>query len=214
MKANITIHFHCSKGSTMKNHKTPAAITFSILCLFLFFIIIEGCDTSDQDTPKVLDSEHSGWKNRECDSCHSPLPVEGHETSHIPDCAASHGGNGACDPNSDSSEQEHAETDDCIECHQDSHGFEAPSECISCHFATEGLDDCDSDSEGSDELVSNCFDWPETDFTPANSAMLTTGLSVGFQAVDFTLKDPSGTTYNLNELLSTKPVFLVFGAFT
>ena len=81
-------------------------------------------------------------KNHRCDLCHE-LPVEDHEVSDSPECALCHGGNGACDPNADSSLREHdAATDDCIVCHQDKHGFEAASECIACHFADDRLDDC------------------------------------------------------------------------
>ena len=40
------------------------------------------------------------------------------------------------------------------------------------------------------------------------------GLAIGETAVDFTLKDIHGTTYRLAELLSVKPVVMVFGSFT
>ena len=39
-------------------------------------------------------------------------------------------------------------------------------------------------------------------------------VSAGQSAIDFTLRDPSGTAHSLSELLETKPVFMVFGAFT
>ena len=65
-----------------------------------------------------------------------------------------------------------------------------------------------------DGLNSNCFNWPEDEFTPENSAPLRVSLKEGQPAVDFTLKDPSGKSYTLSSLLATKPVLLVFGAFT
>ncbi len=65
-----------------------------------------------------------------------------------------------------------------------------------------------------DDLISSCYGWPENDFSPTNKAPVMTGLAPGSRAVDFTLKDPSGQTHNLYELLETKPVLLVFGAFT
>ena len=97
------------------------------LCLipfFLFFFITTGCDISDQNEPEIIEAGHGGWKNQSCDLCHE-LPVEGHDASDPPECAACHGGNGACDPNADSSLRDHdATTDDCIVCHQDNHGFD------------------------------------------------------------------------------------------
>ena len=62
--------------------------------------------------------------------------------------------------------------------------------------------------------LSNCYGWPENDFSPTNKAPVMTGLTRGSQAIDFTLKDPSGQAHNLYELLETRPVLLVFGAFT
>jgi hypothetical protein len=64
------------------------------------------------------------------------------------------------------------------------------------------------------ELESNCFNWPAEEFTPENGAGLTTALAKGSTAIDFTLKTPSGDSYTLSSLLGTKPVLLVFGAFT
>jgi peroxiredoxin len=39
-------------------------------------------------------------------------------------------------------------------------------------------------------------------------------VSEGQSAIDFTLLDPAGRAYSLRELLETRPVFMVFGAFT
>jgi cytochrome oxidase Cu insertion factor (SCO1/SenC/PrrC family) len=68
--------------------------------------------------------------------------------------------------------------------------------------------------QSEDGLNSNCFNWPEEAFTPTNSATLTVALKEGEPAVDFTLRDPNGEGYTLSSLLATKPVLLVFGAFT
>ena len=68
--------------------------------------------------------------------------------------------------------------------------------------------------EPEDGLNSNCLNWPEEAFTPINSPTLTVALKAGEPAVDFTLKDPTGEDHTLSSLLTTKPVLLVFGAFT
>jgi cytochrome oxidase Cu insertion factor (SCO1/SenC/PrrC family) len=65
-----------------------------------------------------------------------------------------------------------------------------------------------------DGLDLNCFNWPAEEFTPTNSATMRVALKEGTPAVYFTLKDPSGESYTLSSLLATKPVLLVFGAFT
>lgn len=66
------------------------------------------------------------------------------------------------------------------------------------------------------ELESNCFNWPEIEFSPINYAVFEpyVRLKPCDLAFDFTLKDPSGKEYTLSSLLATKPVLLVFGAFT
>ncbi len=66
----------------------------------------------------------------------------------------------------------------------------------------------------SNALVDNCFNWPAEEFGPDNHAGLTTALSVGQPAVEFSLKDVGGAPHKLSELLAGKPVLLVFGAFT
>jgi hypothetical protein len=64
-------------------------------------------------------------------------------------------------------------------------------------------------------LVSGCFGWPAQEFSPTNNTGgVGISVSVGEQAIDFTLKDPGGTSYTLSELLETRPVLLVFGGFT
>jgi hypothetical protein len=161
---------------------------------------------------RLLTSEHLGWKNRDCEVCHR-LPVQGHATNEPPDCAECHGGNGACNPNGLNSEREHDIGDECIDCHEGKHEFELSSECVSCHFATAGLDDC-AVTNLSGALRGNCFNWPEEEFTPTHKANVKTSLAEGAIAVDFTLKDPHGASHSLSSLLATKPVLLVFGAFT
>ena len=64
------------------------------------------------------------------------------------------------------------------------------------------------------ELVSNCFNWPSQEFSPTNKAGLSVAFAPGDTAVDFTLQDTDGQTYSLSSLLETKPVLIVFGAFT
>jgi len=39
-------------------------------------------------------------------------------------------------------------------------------------------------------------------------------LEVGDKAIEFTLKDIHGLEYGLSDLLATKPVLMIFGAFT
>jgi hypothetical protein len=68
--------------------------------------------------------------------------------------------------------------------------------------------------EPDDRLESNCYNWPEQDFSPTNRADLAVSFDQGDLAVNFTLKDTNGQSYTLFTLLSTKPVMLVFGSFT
>lgn len=63
-------------------------------------------------------------------------------------------------------------------------------------------------------LVSNCYDWPAREFSPANRADLQVAFAPGDTAMDFTLRDADGHTYSLYSLLETKPVLIVFGAYT
>ncbi len=69
--------------------------------------------------------------------------------------------------------------------------------------------------EVDERLESNCYNWPEEEFSPTNNAGdVTVSLNEGDKAVDFSLKDTSGQSYTLFSLLATKPVLMVFGAFT
>ena len=65
------------------------------------------------------------------------------------------------------------------------------------------------------DLVSNCYDWPAQPFTPDNHVLsVRAALAEGENALEFTLRDPDGVEYKLSELLETRPVYLVFGAYT
>jgi hypothetical protein len=170
---------------------------------------------SDAEAP-ILDPSHGGWKNTDCSSCHD-LPIEDHTQNDPPQCAACHGGNGACNPNGpQSGHQSHDSGNDCVSCHSEQHGFTDSPECASCHFAFAGTDDCGGDTDtGVDQLIDNCFNWPAEEFSPSNNVGgLSASVVEGQQAVDFTLMDVDGTSFTLSTLLETKPVLLVFGSYT
>lgn len=92
----------------------------------------------DAAQAKTLTSSHSGWKKTKCSDCHA-LPVTGHTTSNIADCASCHGGNGACDPPGS-----HSNTMTCTSsgCHGSKHGVSDKAACVSCHFASAGTVAC------------------------------------------------------------------------
>ena len=60
----------------------------------------------------------------------------------------------------------------------------------------------------SDALTSNC------ERNATSGGFQNAGLAVGEIAVEFTLKDIQGNAFTLSELLSEKPVVMVFGSFT
>lgn len=64
------------------------------------------------------------------------------------------------------------------------------------------------------ELTDNLCNWPQEEFSPTNKVSSQLALAVGEYAIDFTLKDTSGTSYNLGELLATRPVLLILGSCT
>jgi hypothetical protein len=68
--------------------------------------------------------------------------------------------------------------------------------------------------KASNELVSNCLNFPAEEITVANSIRPTVGVTEGQPAVDFSLMGSDGHYYTLSELLSTKPVLVVLGGFT
>lgn len=199
------------------------------LCGLAFLLC--GCKSSEDGEARILGDWHLGYKNQHCDSCHS-LPVEGHSTSDHWACAACHGGNGACNPNGNQSARQHQKTDDCVSCHISNHGYSVSTQCAGCHFAVVGLDDdcgytpVDGGSDGgdaggdeggpvlSDALVDNCFNWPQDEFSSTNKASVTTSINDGALAVEFTLQDVDGNPFTLSDLLRTRPVLMVFGAYT
>jgi hypothetical protein len=63
-------------------------------------------------------------------------------------------------------------------------------------------------------MTAGCYNWPDEEFSPTNHAMMGVLGAFGDPAVDFSLRDIHGTMYHLSSLLETRPVFLIFGAFT
>jgi hypothetical protein len=204
------------------------ALLLALMCACVAFVTPFGCNTGgseeddddddDDDEAPILGPPHMGWKNPDCAACHS-LPEEDHSQTEPPECAGCHGGNGACDPNGPASSQQHSEADDCVSCHAQQHAFDENWKCAACHFAGAGNDECaagDSDTDSdNDTLIDNCYNWPAEEFSPSNNVGgLSTGVSEGQQAIDFTLKDVDGTEHTLSTLLETKPVLLVFGSYT
>jgi hypothetical protein len=203
-----------------------------LLGAVLLTIPFAGCDKDEPAQAPILDPSHQGWKNPWCGQCHT-LPIAGHDTSDHWACAGCHGGNGACNPNGTGISRTHADTDDCTSCHGQQHQYTAASQCASCHFTSVGgVVDCGGSTgqdggipptdagttDGGapilpDELVSNCYDWPAVEFTQQTSAQM--GLyTSGGMAIDFTLREVDGTPRTLSELLATRPVLMVLGAFT
>jgi hypothetical protein len=166
-------------------------------------------------TPPVLADAHPGTRNPLCGVCHV-LPVAGH-TATVPSlCVSCHGANGACNPNGRPEVRSHAASDNCLNCHQQHHGFTANAQCASCHFAAAGRRVCGGGGGPNipGTLTSGCFGWPATEFSPSNKATVQTFLQPGSRAVDFALRDANGVAYTLSGLLATRPVLLVHGAFT
>ena len=171
--------------------------------------------TPTQAAADVLRATHTGWKNPRCEACHA-LPIAEHQVVEQWRCAQCHGGNGACNPNGRPAARRHASTDACLSCHQATHQFTASEACVGCHLAATGTVTCEGPAGPGPPgtLQSGCFGWPATDFSPSNRASVATSLRAGQQAVDFALRDTAGATVRLSDLLRTKPVLLVHGAFT
>jgi hypothetical protein len=72
----------------------------------------------------------------------------------------------------------------------------------------------DHGSSLSGNLQSNCYSWPEQEFSPENVVALQAALPAGSAAVEFSLEDLEGNVHQLSELLKSKPVLLVLGSFT
>ena len=197
------------------------------LALALVTLGLLGCndtttDLAKDDDPRqasapVLDDAHLGWKAQNCESCHE-VPVVNHIETKSADCASCHGGNGACAADAATVARVHDMGDDCVSCHQEKHGFVAQTECTNCHYADRGTVACDSGpiTPGSGGLSGNlmpgCYNLGDA----ANEAPVPvrTALQAGEAAVDFTLKDRDGNSFALSTLLESKPVALVFGAYT
>ena len=64
------------------------------------------------------------------------------------------------------------------------------------------------------DLSPGCYDWPVPDLSVPDVAGYALPFEVGDPAIDFTLKDTEGVPHNLSELLDTRPVLIVFGAYT
>ena len=71
-----------------------------------------------------------------------------------------------------------------------------------------------ADLQPESALKDNLCNWPAQEFSPSNHVSAQLAFGVGQYAIDFTLRDPSGTSYNLGALLQAKPVFLIFGSCT
>ncbi len=87
-----------------------------------------------------------GWGKKWCftSGCHSK-PLKGHTQTKEQSCAACHGGNGACDPNgANSTKKNHTKGLTCISsgCHSTLHGYTQNADCVACHLANAGLQDC------------------------------------------------------------------------
>ena len=63
-------------------------------------------------------------------------------------------------------------------------------------------------------LVTDLFGWPEQQFGRGNNATIQIFRGIDDPAVDFTLRDVSGTAHSLADLLVERPVLLVQGSYT
>jgi hypothetical protein len=185
--------------------------------------------------PPLLDEQHPGWTNPNCDGCHV-LPAPGHTVKDRFVCAQCHGGNGACLPNGyNAGYNEHKPSDDCVSCHTGGkHRFTRSDVCSNCHFRDLGQRACKAyqpptvdagptppvgtPPQLSTKIEHDCFDFPAQPFGPSNGVAdgeeWITKLQPGDQAVEFTLLDTAGASHTLSDLLATKPVWLQTGSYT
>ena len=63
-------------------------------------------------------------------------------------------------------------------------------------------------------LTSACYDWPTPDISLPDAVGYAMPMGAGERAIDFTLEDTSGAKYTLSGFLETRPVLIVFGAYT
>jgi len=64
------------------------------------------------------------------------------------------------------------------------------------------------------ELTTGCYEWPTPDLKLPDAVGYAMPLAVGDRAIEFTLADTDGATHKLSRMLETRPVLVVFGAFT
>jgi cytochrome oxidase Cu insertion factor (SCO1/SenC/PrrC family) len=76
-----------------------------------------------------------------------------------------------------------------------------------CSTTTPSTSDAKTEPVLSGTLKSGCGN-------PGTYATDKTGLAVGSQAINFTLKDTAGNEVRLSKLLAEKPVVLIFGSFS
>lgn len=64
------------------------------------------------------------------------------------------------------------------------------------------------------ELTPGCYDWPSTDLARPDATGYAMPFDAGDTAIEFTLADTDGEKHKLSRLLETRPVLVVFGAYT
>lgn len=63
-------------------------------------------------------------------------------------------------------------------------------------------------------LTPGCYDWPTDDVRQPDMVAYALPFAPGDAVIDFTLREVSGVKHSLRDLLATRPVLLVFGAYT
>ena len=152
---------------------------------------------ADDDCRSCHNDNHGYTDNASCASCHfAPLGLDPTCGIDPPDdgCAGADGGCG--EDGADGGDLPGDETNDGGDPGSDSAGDEDPGPVLT------------------DALESNCLNWPAQEFSPNNKTGTSTGLAGGQNGVEFTLMDTSGVPVTLSDLLRSKPVLMVFGAFT
>jgi len=148
---------------------------------------------SSDDCRTCHDDNHGFDVADSCASCHFAF-------AGVISCAAPTDGDGDTDVDGDTDSDVDGDTDSDADVDADA--------------------DADADADGdagpdlSDAVVEGCFDWPGTEWSPSNRAGVTAGLREGTRAVELDLLDTSGAAHTLSGLLASRPVLLVFGAYT
>jgi len=106
------------------------------LCALFVVLALAGVGCGEDDEAETLGSSHPGWTRPSCNTsgCHK---AAGHTDQATRQCGTCHGGNGACTPPAG-----HLQSQDCVTCHQQKHGFTVKSTCVTCHFAGAGTRQC------------------------------------------------------------------------